>query len=182
MRDTNVAVVGLGRTADSGAGCASRIAIAIFPCRSLLAVCRLWMYMVHCGACSGGRASESPASPGIYKSYCALGCCARSNWKGAPRGYHIPMCTRRERFAPTSGAAASTASQKIGRIERASARLSHSQWRPWMWSGSADGCSDGDDDSSTEDWISAYLRDHLDTALAGEWESCRDSHGFLPLF
>ena len=42
-----------------------------------------------------------------------------------------------------------------------------------MLSGSADGCGDGDDDSSIEDWISAYLRDHLDTA--GEWESCRDT-------
>ena len=42
-----------------------------------------------------------------------------------------------------------------------------------MWSGSADGCGDGDDESSIEDWISAYLRDHLDTA--GEWDSCRDT-------
>ena len=42
-----------------------------------------------------------------------------------------------------------------------------------MWSGSADGCGDGDDESSIEDWISAYLRDHLDAA--GEWDSCRDT-------
>ncbi len=42
-----------------------------------------------------------------------------------------------------------------------------------MLSGSADSCGDGDDDSSIEDWITAYLRDDLDTA--GEWESCRDT-------
>ena|SRR6266851_8018277 len=46
-----------------------------------------------------------------------------------------------------------------------------------MLSGSADGCGDGDDESSIEDWISAYLRDHLDTA--GEWESCRDTLSWL---
>jgi len=42
-----------------------------------------------------------------------------------------------------------------------------------MLSGSADGCGDGDDDSYIEDWISAYLRDHLNPA--GEWDSCRDT-------
>jgi len=46
-----------------------------------------------------------------------------------------------------------------------------------MWSGSADGCGDGDDDSSIEDWILAYLRDHLGTAE--EWESFRDTLSWL---
>ena len=40
-----------------------------------------------------------------------------------------------------------------------------------MWSGSADGCGDGDDDSSIEDWISAYLRDHLENGSRVETHS-----------
>ena len=84
------------------------------------------------------------------------------------------MCTRRERFDPTVGAAASTVSQKIGRIERGSPRVCLTPNRGrGCGRGSADGCGDGDDDSSIEDWISAYPRDPLDTA--GEWESCRDT-------